>query len=81
MMKNITEDDLGFKLRKLRENNGVSQHALAIDLEISQSKVSKIENGTEKITLPYFIKISKYFSLSSDEMIELLEDKKKRQIL
>jgi transcriptional regulator with XRE-family HTH domain len=79
-MKKNTEKDLGFKLKKLRENNGISQQTLAIDLEISQSKVSKIENGTEKITLPYFIKISKYFSLSSDEMVELLEDKKKRQI-
>ncbi|WP_294202283.1 helix-turn-helix transcriptional regulator [uncultured Chryseobacterium sp.] len=65
--------DLGFKLRKLREEKGVSQQTLAIDLGISQSKVSKIENGTEKITVSYFIKILTYFSLSSQEIIDFFK--------
>nr|WP_314495453.1 helix-turn-helix transcriptional regulator [uncultured Chryseobacterium sp.] len=74
-MKKITEKDFGFRLRKLREDKGISQLTLAIDLDIPQSKVSKIENGTEKITLFYFLKVMTYFSLSSDEILEFLEDK------
>lgn len=69
----MTDKDLGFKLRKLREEKGISQQTLAIDLDISQSKVSKMENGTEKITVPYFIKILTYFSLSPNEIAEFLE--------
>lgn len=73
-MKKTIEKDFGFRLRKLRENKDISQLTLAIDLDIPQSKVSKIENGTEKITLFYFLKVMAYFSLSSDEILEFLED-------
>lgn len=69
------EKDFGFRLRKLRESKGISQLTLAVDLDIPQSKVSKIENGTEKITLFYFLKVMTYFSLSSHEILEFLEDK------
>ncbi len=72
-MTKMEVKDLGFKLRKLREEKGVSQQTLAIDLGISQSKVSKIENGTEKITVSYFIKILTYFSLSSQEIIDFFK--------
>lgn len=80
-MKKIAEKDFGFELRKLRESKGISQVELAVDLNITQSKISKIENGTEQITLSYFIKILNYFSLSSHEIIELLEEKKKIKTL
>ncbi|KUJ57220.1 helix-turn-helix domain-containing protein [Chryseobacterium aquaticum] len=68
----MTDKNFGFKLKKLRESKGVSQLTLSIDLDIPQSKVSKIENGTEKITLSYFLKVLAYFSLTPDEVIELL---------
>lgn len=75
--KKMTDKNLGFKLRKLREEKGISQQTLAIDLDISQSKISKIENGTEKITVPYFLKVLTYFSLSPKEIVEFLEQKEK----
>jgi len=74
----MTEKDLGFRLRRLREKRGISQQTLAIDLGITQSKVSKIENGTAKITLPYFIQILNYFSLSTIEMIEFFDISKSK---
>ncbi|GAA4149274.1 hypothetical protein GCM10022217_00970 [Chryseobacterium ginsenosidimutans] len=79
--KKMTDKDLGFKLRKLREENGVSQQTLAIDLDISQSKISKIENGTEKLTVPYFLKVLTYFSLSADEIVQFLENTKNNKPL
>lgn len=72
-MKDLSNKHFGFKLRRLREEKGVSQQTLAIDLEVSQSKVSKIENGTEAITLSYLIKIFTYLSMTSNEMIEFLD--------
>ena len=44
-MENI---DIGFKIKKLREEKNVSQEQLVNLLEISQSKLSKIENGRLK---------------------------------
>ena len=40
--------DIGFKIKKLREEKNLSQEQLANLLEISQSKLSKIENGRLK---------------------------------
>lgn len=73
MTKKMEVKDLGFRLRKLREEKGVSQLTLAIDLGISQSKVSKIENGTEKITVSYLIKTLTYFSLPPQEITDFLK--------
>ena len=38
--------DIGFKIKKLREEKNLSQEQLANLLDISQSKISKIENKT-----------------------------------
>ena len=70
----MTHHERGFRLRKLRERKNISQETLAIDLGIPQSKVSKIENGSEKATLEYVEKIKAYFSISCDEMKEFLEE-------
>ena len=40
--------DIGFKIKKLREEKNLSKEQLANLLEISQSKLSKIENGRLK---------------------------------
>lgn len=47
----MTEKDLGFKIKKLREEKNMSQEELAIQLNISQSKLSKIENGRLKANM------------------------------
>lgn len=40
--------DIGFRIKQLREQKNLSQEQLANLLEISQSKLSKIENGRLK---------------------------------
>ncbi|MEG2078814.1 Helix-turn-helix [Chryseobacterium piscicola] len=70
----MTNKERGFRLRKFRERKNISQETLAIDLGIPQSKVSKIENGSEKATLEYLEKIKAYFSISCDEMKEFLQE-------
>ena len=52
--------DIGFKIKKLREEKNVSQEQLVNLLEISQSKLSKIENGRlKKIEMKLVLKFCK----------------------
>ena len=52
--------DIGFKIKKLREEKNVSQEQLVNLLEISQSKLSKIENGRlKKIEIKLVLKFCK----------------------
>ncbi|OCK52271.1 hypothetical protein BA768_13040 [Chryseobacterium sp. CBo1] len=55
--------DTGFKIKKLREAENISQAEMAHHLEISQSYLSKIENGfVEKIDFKLIQKISTFFN-------------------
>ena len=67
-MENI---DIGFKIKKLREEKNLSQEQLANLLEISQSKLSKIENGRiKKIEINLILKFCKSIDVSLDEFFE-----------
>jgi len=57
----MTEKDLGFKIKKLREEKQMSQEELALQLNISQSKLSKIENGQLKADLIFIMGICNCF--------------------
>lgn len=62
---------VGFKIKKLREQKDLSQYSLAIILNISQSELSKIENGqTKKINFLLMYKVCNYFDTSLDFFIE-----------
>jgi transcriptional regulator with XRE-family HTH domain len=58
---------IGFKIKKVREENNLSQSKLADELGITQSELSKIENGRlKKIDLYFIIKICDYFNKNLD---------------
>ena len=64
-------DDLGFKIKKLREQRNISQEQLATELDISQSKLSKIENGRiTKIDFALMTKLSDLFEISLEDFLE-----------
>lgn len=65
----MTEKNLGFKIKKLREDRNISQEELAIQLNISQSKLSKIENGRLKANMILLLDICNCFDI---EVIEIL---------
>ena len=77
-------DDLGFKIKKLREERNISQEQLATELDISQSKLSKIENGrTTKIDFALMTKLSNLFEISLEDFLERERERerlKRRQI-
>ena len=63
--------DIGFKIKKLREEKNLSQEQLANLLEISQSKLSKIENGRlKKIEMKLVLKFCKIIDINLDDFFE-----------
>ena len=55
---------IGLKVKNLREQQKISQEDLAFNLEISQSYLSKIENGfIEKIDFILIQKIILFFQI------------------
>ena len=66
--------NLGFKIKKLREKIDISQSDLAEALGVDRVTISKIENGERKIYVEEIIKLSEYFNISSDVLLDLKED-------
>ena len=63
--------DIGFKIKKLREEKNLSQEQLVNLLEISQSKLSKIENGRlKKIEMKLVLKFCKSIDINLDDFFE-----------
>ena len=63
--------NVGFKIKKLREKKDISQEDLASDMNISQSSLSRIENGyIDKIDFLFMQKICDYFSVDSSYFFE-----------
>ena len=57
------------KLYELRKVKGLSQEALAQELDVSRQAVSKWESGTAMPETDKLIRISTYFNVSMDELI------------
>ncbi len=66
--------NLGFKIKKLREKIDISQSGLAEALGVDRVTISKIENGERKIYAEEIKKLSQYFNVSSDVLLDLKED-------
>ncbi|MDH6254248.1 DNA-binding Xre family transcriptional regulator [Chryseobacterium sp. H1D6B] len=67
----MNKHDLGFQIKKLRERKNISQGKMAGHLEISQSKLSKIENGKiKKVDFILMEKICRFFSISNSEFLD-----------
>ncbi|UCA61434.1 helix-turn-helix transcriptional regulator [Chryseobacterium rhizoplanae] len=62
---------IGFKIKRLREQKEISQEALAFHLDISQSYLSKIENGViERIDFLFMQKVADFFKVEPQYFLE-----------
>ncbi|AWU96260.1 helix-turn-helix domain-containing protein [Azospirillum ramasamyi] len=68
---------LGYKLRRLREQRGLTQASLAKTLELSPSYLNQLENNQRPLTLPVLMRIAATFEL---ELSAFLEDEDSRLI-
>jgi len=67
----MMNNSIGFKIKKLREQKEMSQEDLAFQLEVSQSYLSKIENGAiEKLDFIFMQKISDFFKVEPQYFLE-----------
>lgn len=57
---------LGFRLKELRNNKGISQEQLAFILGVSKVSVCGYENGTRYPSLKVILKILDLFNVSAD---------------
>jgi len=65
---------LGLKIKKIREEIGLSQEELAKELKISRVTLSQIENGERKISAEEVTELSKIFNIPSDVLLDLKKD-------
>ncbi|MFT3663120.1 MAG: short-chain fatty acyl-CoA regulator family protein [Gordonia sp. (in: high G+C Gram-positive bacteria)] len=57
---------VGARLRRLREDRGISQASLARRLDLSTSYVNQLENDSRPITVPVLLKLTREFELAPD---------------
>jgi len=80
--------ELGNRIKKLREERGISQQRLADLLGVSRPTVSQIEMGERKVSADELLKISEIFDVSVEHLLGLKKEpevviqeaKKKRKI-
>lgn len=68
---------LGQKLRRLRDQRGLTQAALAKALELSPSYLNQLENNQRPITLPVLLRVSSLFDV---ELTSFVEDDEARLV-
>ena len=64
------------RLRDLREDNDITQNALAEHLHIRQNTYSQYENGQRQVPVEVLIALSAYYCTSVDYILELTNEKK-----
>jgi len=64
------------RIRDLREDRDLFQKDLAKLLSISQAQYSRIETGENEITLDSLIRLSKFYDVSVDYILNLTDEKK-----
>ena len=62
------------RLRQLREERGISQLKLAMDLSMNQNTISRYETGAHEADYATLIKLADYFQVSIDYLLEQTDD-------
>lgn len=63
-------------LKKLRNNQNLTQQDLSVQLNISQQVYSRYENGTREPDFETLIKIADYFNVSVDYLLGRIDENK-----
>ena len=66
------------RLRDLREDRDLPQKHLAAELHISQNIYSQYENGVRQLPIDILIKLSLFYNVSTDYILELTDDPQRR---
>ena len=69
----LTQINLGKRIRALREEMDLSQESLADHLSVTRQAVGQIEKGERKIDSLELVKLSSFFSVSVEELLKPVE--------
>ena len=58
------------RLKYLRQQKGISQLKLALDLNMNQNSISRYETGERQADYQTLIKFADYFNVSVDYLLE-----------
>lgn len=61
------------RLKELRKEYNVTQDKLSADTKISQAAISSYENGLQSPTIDVVVVFCKYFNVSADYLIGLVD--------
>ncbi|MBX5141425.1 helix-turn-helix transcriptional regulator [Rhizobium lentis] len=66
---------IGWNLRRLRVDRGLSQERLALEAEIDRSYVGRVERGRENVTVATLEAFAKVLSVSVSELFAEIDPK------
>ncbi len=69
-MKQNIKKKFGRNLRKYRKQKGYTQEELALNLDLDNSYIGKVENAKLNITLDKIILISEFLEISPAELFK-----------
>lgn len=72
------ENNFKDNLKRLRTSKGISQEKMASDLYVTRQTISKWENGNSYPDIDMLLTLSKYFDVTTDELITIVEYEKAR---
>ena len=64
------------RLKYLRQQKGISQLKLAMDLTMNQNSISRYENGEREADYATLIKFADYFNVSIDYLLSRTDNPK-----
>lgn len=64
------------RLKDLREDADIKQKTIADYLHIKQNTYSQYENGQRQVPIEVVIKLANYYSVSTDYILELTNNRK-----
>lgn len=59
------------RIKELREENGLTQQAVANYLNVKQNTYSQYENEKRQLSIDVLIKLAKFYKVSTDYILEL----------
>ena len=65
----------GKRIRNLREDKDLNQTQLGKAVNMTQRKISYIENGTYEPSIDDIVSFCRFFNVSSDYLLGIKEDK------
>ena len=70
MSRTFIKKVVGMRLKELREQRGISQLKMAMDLNMNQNSISRYENGVREADYATLLRFADYFSVSLDYLFE-----------